>query len=355
MPQRIAAAVVTAVLLGGSAATAQHGAPAGEWPAYGGDHGSTKYSPLGQIDRGNVGRLREVWRWESPDNPIVTEHRTTLPALPAAFKSTPVLADGVLYVKNVAVAGGGRRRRDRRDPVGVRPRELGGRAARQHRLQRARRGLLVGRAGRAGLPAHRRRLPVGARRADGAARRRLRRRRRRRRHPGPAPTHPAARLPVDVGADSRRRRRRHRLGRLRRPPLPARRAGRRARLRRAHGGGAVGVPHHPPARRARERDVGERILGILGRDERLGHADRRPRARLRLPAAGHPDQRLLRRPPPRRQPLRREHRVPRRGHRRARLALPVRPPRRLGLRRRRRPRCSWTSKSTVGRSGPSRW
>ena len=98
MPQRIAAAVVTAALLGGPAA-AQQGAPAGEWPAYGGDHGSTKYSPLEQIDRGNVGRLREVWRWASPDNPIVTEHRTTLPALPAAFKSTPVLADGVLYVK----------------------------------------------------------------------------------------------------------------------------------------------------------------------------------------------------------------------------------------------------------------
>ena len=99
MPQRIAAAVVTAALLGGSAAAAQQGAPAGEWPAYGGDHGSTKYSPLEQIDRGNVDGLREVWRWASPDNPIVTENRTTLPGLPAAFKSTPVLADGVLYVK----------------------------------------------------------------------------------------------------------------------------------------------------------------------------------------------------------------------------------------------------------------
>jgi hypothetical protein len=42
MPQRIAAAVVTAAVLGGPAAAAQQGAPAGEWPAYGGDHGSTK-------------------------------------------------------------------------------------------------------------------------------------------------------------------------------------------------------------------------------------------------------------------------------------------------------------------------
>ena len=90
MPQRIAAAVVTAAVLGCSAAAAQQGAPVGEWPAYGGDHGSTKYSPLDQIDRGNVHRLREAWRWASPDNPIVTEHRTTLPGLPAAFK--PVLA-----------------------------------------------------------------------------------------------------------------------------------------------------------------------------------------------------------------------------------------------------------------------
>jgi quinoprotein glucose dehydrogenase len=99
MPQRITAIVVTATLLGWSAVAAQQGAPDGGWPTYGGDLGSTKYSPLDQIDRDSVERLQVVWRWESPDNAIVTAHRTTLPTFPAAFKSTPVLVEGVLYIK----------------------------------------------------------------------------------------------------------------------------------------------------------------------------------------------------------------------------------------------------------------
>ena len=99
MSSRITAAVVTSALLSCSPAAAQQGAPDGQWPAYGGDHGSTKYSPLDEIDRDNVERLRVAWRWASPDNPIVTANRRTLPALPDAFKSTPVLVDGVLYIK----------------------------------------------------------------------------------------------------------------------------------------------------------------------------------------------------------------------------------------------------------------
>ena len=99
MPHRITAIVVTATLLWWSAVAAQHGAPEGGWPTYGGDLGSTKYSPLDQIDRDSVERLQVVWRWESPDNAIVTAHRTTLPTFPAAFKSTPVLVEGVLYIK----------------------------------------------------------------------------------------------------------------------------------------------------------------------------------------------------------------------------------------------------------------
>ena len=35
---------------------AQQGAPRGEWPVYGGDAGSTKFSPLDQIDEGNACR-----------------------------------------------------------------------------------------------------------------------------------------------------------------------------------------------------------------------------------------------------------------------------------------------------------
>ena len=47
---------------------AQDGAPAnGEWPTYGGDLGSTKYSPLDQIDASNFTDLEIAWRWRSSD------------------------------------------------------------------------------------------------------------------------------------------------------------------------------------------------------------------------------------------------------------------------------------------------
>ena len=49
-------------------ALAQQGAPAnGEWPTYGGDLASSKYSPLDQIDASNFGDLEIAWRWQSTD------------------------------------------------------------------------------------------------------------------------------------------------------------------------------------------------------------------------------------------------------------------------------------------------
>ena len=64
---RLAAGLVAALAAAGPAA-AQYGAPAnGEWPTYGGDLGSTKYSPLDQIDRDNFGDLEIAWRWQSAD------------------------------------------------------------------------------------------------------------------------------------------------------------------------------------------------------------------------------------------------------------------------------------------------
>ncbi len=46
---------------------AQRGAQNGEWRAYGADKGSTKYSPLEQINRDNFARLKMAWRWKDPD------------------------------------------------------------------------------------------------------------------------------------------------------------------------------------------------------------------------------------------------------------------------------------------------
>ena len=68
--------------------------PAMEWRFYGGDAGSTKYSPLDQIDANNVTRLETAWRWASPDNAIVVRNPQTRPG---AYEDTPVMANGVLY------------------------------------------------------------------------------------------------------------------------------------------------------------------------------------------------------------------------------------------------------------------
>ena len=60
--------MLAAAVLAAPTAAAQQGAPAnGEWPTYGGDLGSTKYSPLDQIDAGNFGDLEIAWTWQSAD------------------------------------------------------------------------------------------------------------------------------------------------------------------------------------------------------------------------------------------------------------------------------------------------
>jgi quinoprotein glucose dehydrogenase len=58
---------VLGVALPASPAFGQRGAQNGEWRSYGGDAGSTKYSPLDAIDETNVQNLQVVWRWESVD------------------------------------------------------------------------------------------------------------------------------------------------------------------------------------------------------------------------------------------------------------------------------------------------
>ena len=95
-------------LFAGSA-LAQQGAPGAEWPSYGGDTGSTKYSPLGQINRANLADLRIVWQWESVDGRFdVDRLREDYPNLQVPndisavrisnLKATPLMVGGVLYI-----------------------------------------------------------------------------------------------------------------------------------------------------------------------------------------------------------------------------------------------------------------
>ena len=60
----------------------------GEWRAYGGDPGHTRYSPLDQINAGNFSKLTVAWRFK-------TDHLGPRPEF--MFESTPVMANGVLY------------------------------------------------------------------------------------------------------------------------------------------------------------------------------------------------------------------------------------------------------------------
>ncbi|MCY4074615.1 MAG: PQQ-binding-like beta-propeller repeat protein, partial [Acidobacteria bacterium] len=97
-----AAAVLTlgAVTLVPAAAAAQYGATDGEWRSYGGDLGSTKYSPLDQIDASNFADLRLAWRWTSADEALdleaMSEGRPRFGF--RMFQATPLMVGGVLYI-----------------------------------------------------------------------------------------------------------------------------------------------------------------------------------------------------------------------------------------------------------------
>lgn len=64
-----------------------------EWPYYGADPGNSKYSPLTDINAGNVGRLQVAWQWKHWETPL-EKYGTT----PGFFENTPLMIDGVLYV-----------------------------------------------------------------------------------------------------------------------------------------------------------------------------------------------------------------------------------------------------------------
>ncbi|HEY7569645.1 MAG TPA: pyrroloquinoline quinone-dependent dehydrogenase [Gemmatimonadaceae bacterium] len=67
-----------------------------EWPAYGGDPGGMKYSPLADINRGNVVRLTSAWAWETGEQPIA-ESDSTKAARPGMFQTTPIMVNDTLY------------------------------------------------------------------------------------------------------------------------------------------------------------------------------------------------------------------------------------------------------------------
>ena len=86
---------------------AQQGTKGGDWLFYGGDAGSTKYSPLDQITAENVTELEIVWRWKANNFGPRPDHN---------WEATPVAVDGILYTtagtRRDVVAIDGPHRRD---------------------------------------------------------------------------------------------------------------------------------------------------------------------------------------------------------------------------------------------------
>jgi quinoprotein glucose dehydrogenase len=77
------------MLLAWLPAGAQSGAKDGEWRAYGGDLGHTRYSPLSQIDATNFDRLRVAWRFR-------TEFLGPRPEY--QYEGTPLMVHGRLFI-----------------------------------------------------------------------------------------------------------------------------------------------------------------------------------------------------------------------------------------------------------------
>jgi quinoprotein glucose dehydrogenase len=83
-------ALISTVALIGTVAAA---APDGGWPAYGGDEGGTRYSPLTVITPSNVGELRVAWTFRTGEMGQGVKDWSR-----SAFEVTPILYDGTLYL-----------------------------------------------------------------------------------------------------------------------------------------------------------------------------------------------------------------------------------------------------------------
>jgi quinoprotein glucose dehydrogenase len=64
-----------------------------DWPYYGGDAGGSRYSPLSQIDRGNVASLTLAWEYRTGDVSDGSGGRRK-----SEFETTPIVANGTMYL-----------------------------------------------------------------------------------------------------------------------------------------------------------------------------------------------------------------------------------------------------------------
>src|SRR5215470_5582354 len=81
----VSACLSTTVALRGQQPAKPKGA---EWPTYGGDLASTRYSPLDQITKDNFNKLEVAWRFKTD---------ALGPRPEFNFEGTPLMVDGVVY------------------------------------------------------------------------------------------------------------------------------------------------------------------------------------------------------------------------------------------------------------------
>ena len=72
------------------------GGPTSSWPVYGKSDGGDRYSPLDQINRGNVSSLEIAWEYHTTDVAFGEDGRQK-----TTFQATPIVVDGLLYVSTV--------------------------------------------------------------------------------------------------------------------------------------------------------------------------------------------------------------------------------------------------------------
>src|SRR5579864_3269590 len=87
------AAWLVACLLAGGARTSAQDAKDTSWPYYGNDAGGMRYSPLTQINRDNVSKLKVAWVFHTGEMQENSGNKKR-----SGFETTPILVDGTLYI-----------------------------------------------------------------------------------------------------------------------------------------------------------------------------------------------------------------------------------------------------------------
>ena len=84
--------LLSVFLIAVSSAWGQYSVSA-EWPNYGNDPGGMRYSPLAQINRDNVAKLKVAWTFHTGDVSQGSPGRRA-----SGFETTPIMVDGTLYL-----------------------------------------------------------------------------------------------------------------------------------------------------------------------------------------------------------------------------------------------------------------